>query len=127
MTKYNRECLNCGSKYYVCHSCESINSWKNSCCSRECYRNYISSGEIYSPIKINEVTEVILRAGLTNKKTIDITGYDLELGKFDCSDGVTRVFEDFEYFIIPKDELKEIGQKLSTNAEEKKSPYSRRK
>ena len=50
----------------------------------------------------------LLRAGLKNKDTIDITGYDLELGKFDCSDNKTRAYEDFSYFIVPVGEMIEI-------------------
>ena len=54
-----------------------------------------------------------IRAGLTNGKTITIYGYDLELGKFDCVDGVTRSFEDFAYFIIPSEEFQAIGKRLN--------------
>lgn len=61
----------------------------------------------------------LLRAGLTNGKTIDIVGYDIMLGKFDCSDNTTKVFDDFEYFIMPKDELKEIGEKLNSYNEKR--------
>ena len=61
-----------------------------------------------------------LRAGLKNGRTITITGYDLELGKFDCSDGTSKVFEDFEYFIIPVSEMKEISARLSDKIENNK-------
>ena len=68
---------------------------------------------IEQPKKINDVEKgenmsVLLRAGLNNKDTINIVGYDLELGKFDCSDSKTRTYDDFSYFIVPKNELKEI-------------------
>lgn len=108
----NRKCNYCGKEYYCCKSCISINSWKNVCCSVQCYRDMIQSGIIKMPQEINrekgENMAVVLRAGLTDKSTIDITGYDLELGKFDCTDGKTRVYDDFMYFIVPKDEMKEI-------------------
>lgn len=54
----------------------------------------------------------VLRGAFLNDKTIDITGYDLELDKFDCSDGFTRSTKDFKYFVIPADEMKEISNKM---------------
>lgn len=62
---------------------------------------------------------VLIRGGLISGRTVDIHGYDLELGKFDCSDGITRQFNDFEYFILPKDEMKEIADKVSKLNENK--------
>ena len=47
------------------------------------------------------------------KKIVDIIGYDLELGKFDCSDNTTKTFDYFEKFIISKDELKNISLRLN--------------
>ena len=73
----------------------------------------------------------LLRAGLTNKDTIDIVGYDLELGKFDCSDGKTRVYEDFSYFIVPKNEMKEIvsyfEEKVKKLENERQSKQNKKK
>lgn len=73
----------------------------------------------------------VLRAGLTNKDTIDIIGYDLDLGKFDCSDGKTRVYEDFSYFIVPKNEMIEIvsffNEKIKKTEEIKTVKNSRKK
>lgn len=63
------------------------------------------------------VNTMKIRAGLTNGDTITINGYDLELGKFDCTDGLTRSFEDFSYFIIPSAEFKMIGEKLNAKIE----------
>ena len=63
---------------------------------------------------------VVLRAGLKNGKTIDINGYDLELGRFDCSDGKTRDFSAFEYFIVPESEFKEISLRLNSVIEKSK-------
>ena len=54
---------------------------------------------------------VLLRAGLKNKKTIDIVGYDLEQGKFDCSNGETRTFDDVAYFIVPVKEMQHFTLK----------------
>lgn len=59
-----------------------------------------------------------IRAGFTNGTTVTITGYDLELGKFDCTDGQTHTFEDFSYFIIPSKELQSIGERLNDKIEE---------
>lgn len=74
--------------------------------------------------KDEEVAMILLRAGLTNGTTIDITGYDLELGKFDCTDGKTHVYEDFDYFIVPREEMKSIvayfDEKIRRNSVQKK-------
>ena len=108
----NRKCNYCGQEYYCCKSCISIHSWKNVCCSVQCFEKMILEGKIVEPQRINEKEVIslktLLRAGLLNKDTIDIVGYDLDLGKFDCSDGKTRTYEDFSYFIVPKNEMKEI-------------------
>lgn len=63
------------------------------------------------------MAKILLRAGFTNGETISITGYDLELGKFDCTDGKTHDFEDFEYFIVPVDEMKSISERLGNKIE----------
>lgn len=118
---YNRECAVCGSKYYVCRKCVDIKAWKNICCSRECYKNLTEKKMKEEPKIIqNHETKIpiILRAGLKNGKTIDIVGYDLELGKFDCSDGATKEFESFEYFIVPKDEMSVISERINGLIEE---------
>lgn len=54
-----------------------------------------------------------MRAALLDGRTITITGYDLELNKFDCSDGVTRGAEDFSYFILSPKEMKSIEERLN--------------
>ena len=61
---------------------------------------------------------VLLRAGLKNKKTIDIVGYDLEQGKFDCSNGETKTFDDFAYFIVPVKEMQHFTLKPAEPAVE---------
>lgn len=75
-----------------------------------------------SPIIVqgSENMQTILRAGLKTGLTISITGYDLELGRFDCSDGITRGFDDFEYFILPVNELKDISTRLAEKIETSK-------
>ena len=119
---YNRICNTCGEKYYVCANCVKVNSWKNFCCSRECYRQMIVKQKETSPIIVqgSENMQTILRAGLKTGLTISITGYDLELGRFDCSDGTTRSFDDFEYFILPVNELKDISTRLAEKIETSK-------
>lgn len=110
----NRKCNYCGNEYYCCKACISINSWKNVCCSVKCYMNMIKTADenkVYGPQEVRQegdIVRTLLRANLKGKGTIDISGYDLELGKFDCSDGKTRLIDDFEYFIVPCEELKEI-------------------
>ena len=116
---YNRTCVNCGSKYYVCNRCVQIGAYKNYCCSRECYNEAVKKGKIKSPNKINENGGTVMRAALANGKTVDINGYDIELGKFDCSDGRTREIPEFDYFIVPKKEMKQIGDRFSEVIEQK--------
>ena len=133
----NRKCNYCGREYYCCKSCISINSWKNVCCSVECFRKMMQEGKTNMPQEINKekgektMATTLLRAGLTNKDTIDIVGYDLELGKFDCSDGKTRVYEDFSYFIVPKNEMKEIvsyfEEKVKKLENERQSKQNKKK
>ena len=110
MPKYNRKCFYCGKEYYCCRSCISINSWKNTHCSIECFLNSqrTENNTKIAPIVINKggINMGQIKAALKkNGRTIDIVGYDLDLGKFDCSDNNTRVLEDFEYFIISASEM----------------------
>ena len=119
MATINRKCNFCGKEYYVCKSCERQNAWKNICCSRLCYRNLLQQENAsFVPQKMSlGVNTMKIRAGLTNGNTITINGYDLELGKFDCTDGLTRSFEDFSYFIIPSAEFKMISKRLDDKIE----------
>ena len=78
--------------------------------------SYVSKENIKEVMNLG-VKDMNIRAGLTNGKTITIHGYDLELGKFDCVDGVTRSFEDFAYFIIPSEEFQAIGKRLNDKIE----------
>ena len=120
MPTINRKCNFCGKNYYVCRTCERQNSWKNICCSRQCYRKLLAQNCSISlvPQKMNlGVKNMNIRAGFTNGTTITINGYDLELGKFDCTDGQTHTFEDFSYFIIPSEELQAISKRLNDKIE----------
>lgn len=115
MIRANRRCAYCGEEYYCCKSCISNKSWKNICCSVKCFRKLSERKDNIEPIK-NEIidTKSFLIYGYTKeKKIVDIIGYDLELGKFDCSDNTTKTFDDFEKFIISKDELKNISLRLN--------------
>ena len=119
MATINRKCNFCGKEYYVCKSCERQNSWKNICCSRLCYRNLLQQENAsFVPQKMSlGVNTMKIRAGLTNGNTITINGYDLELGKFDCTESLTRSFEDFSYFIVPSAEFKMISKRLDDKIE----------
>lgn len=119
MSKTNRKCLNCGEDYYVCKNCVSIHSWKNICCSPECFREYMSKTN--APTEAIETNtwediklSVIMRGCLNDGKTIDIVAYDPDLGKIDCTDEITKVTSDFRYFIVPVDEMQEIFNKMTS-------------
>lgn len=109
MAYYNRKCNYCGKKYYVCLACEKKGSWKTMCCSRRCYYNFISKNfnNKVEPQIINE-GQSKMKAKLKDGNIVNIFGYDLQLGKFDCDDGITRVTDDFEQFIIPESEMESI-------------------
>lgn len=130
MPKYNRKCFNCGREYYCCSACVSMNSWKNTYCSTDCFLESVrNKDKNIKPIIIDkgERNVSILKAALKkNGRTIDITGYDLDLGRFDCTDDTTKVTDDFEYFIVPASEMKNFTiktkstKKSSTKKEETK-------
>lgn len=112
MSKYNRKCFYCGEEYYCCSSCVSINSWKNTHCSIKCFLNSQKENkQNIKPIIINKGESFMKAVIKKNKKTIRITGYDLDLGKFDCADNETRILEDFDYFILLPSELENINSK----------------
>ena len=72
--------------------------------------------------------KVLLRGKLFEEdRIVDIVGYDLELGKFDCHDGVTRTPDDFRYFIIPTNEMKNINAYVSELNEKKSKTTTRKK
>lgn len=107
MPYVNRKCNNCGKEYYVCYSCQKMNSWKNVCCSRQCYREYIRRRKKEEPIEISKGC-VNNMFGILNNKKIKITGYDLELNKYDGEDGNTYKLEDFDRIEISVEEFKKI-------------------
>lgn len=115
MIRANRKCAYCGEEYYCCKSCISNKSWKNICCSVKCFRKLSERKDFIEPIKkeIIDMDSSCLYGYTKDKKIIDIIGYDLELGKFDCADNITRTFDEFEKFIISKDELKNISIRLN--------------
>lgn len=116
MIRANRKCAYCGEEYYCCKSCISNKSWKNICCSVKCFRKLSEKKDFIEPIKkeIVDMDSFCLYGYTKDKKIIDIIGYDLELGKFDCADNITRTFDEFEKFIISKDELKNISIRLNS-------------
>ena len=60
--------------------------------------------------KIIEKGEVDMKGVLNNRKKIEITGYDLQLGRFDCEDETTRAADDFKEFILTYEELLDISK-----------------
>lgn len=75
---------------------------------------------VVQPIKIinkeDEMKKVLLRGELKSGKTIDITGYDIDLGKFDSTNGKTYTYDDVKFFYIGSDELKDIIGSAKLNA-----------
>lgn len=109
----NRKCLNCGKEYYCCKSCISVNSWKNSCCSKSCYQELLQklNGDI-KPQEIEIKDEGITVEGiLENNEKVVIVGQDLDLGRFDCEDNQTRVLDNFKEFAIKADDTEVIVDK----------------
>lgn len=111
MPKANRQCHNCGASYYACSACIGIHSWKNVCCSVECYRELFKK-QIYDPDPIEqdigEVEEMYVV--LKNNNKLKVTGYDIPLGKIDAIDGVTYVENDIHHLEISLEELKEVAK-----------------
>lgn len=111
MPYVNRKCNNCGKEYYVCYSCEKVNSWKNVCCSRQCYRQYIKNTEKIEP-QITKIGEVYNMFGyLKNGGKIKIIGYDLELNRYDGENKETYSLEDFTKIDISIEEFQKIIEK----------------
>ena len=50
--KHNRICAYCGRSYYVCLSCVSVGSYKNSYCSEDCFRRSVMDNKGFQPIII---------------------------------------------------------------------------
>ena len=119
--KNNRTCAYCGKPYYVCLSCISKHSYHNSFCSNDCYKRSLMTDGDFSPIVIDDTsTDVLMRGRLHDFGYVDIIGYSLELGKFDCSDGITRELDDFDLVQISRNEMKEICEKFEKMNENQK-------
>lgn len=122
----NRKCNYCGNEYYICRSCiRAGNAWKNVCCSRECFIDLMETmdtNESVNPIitnKENDMKTVMLRGELKSGLTVDVTGCDFDLGRFDCTDGKTYVYEDFKFFYITPERIKEIISTIKHQTETK--------
>lgn len=111
--KYNRVCAYCGKKYYVCSDCIKSDSYSNSFCSLDCYKRNIMKNGSFDPIIIDDETvQVLMRGKLLDDRIVDIIGYNIELGKYDCYDGITRTNKDFKTFYISRNEMSEIGMEM---------------
>lgn len=118
----NRKCNYCGNEYYICRACISINSWKNVCCSRECFINMQSLDGVRPIILENgdkNMTKTILRAELKDGKTYDIIGYDVDLGRFDCDGGRTLTYDEVKFFYITPEVLKDMVGTVKVQTETK--------
>lgn len=112
--KYNRVCMYCGNKYYVCNHCVEINSWKNSCCSRDCYRQLIMGNKLIKDNKIEDGS-ANMKVVFPDRSIRNVVGYDLQLGRFDLEGGLTITVEDADHFIIDKDEMADIIDFIKEN------------
>lgn len=111
MPKANRKCFNCGNSYYACSACIGIKSWKNVCCSVECYRELFKR-EIYNPEPIEQDIGDIknMYVVLKDNTKFMVTGYDIPLGKIDADNGKTYTEDDINHLEISIDELKEVAK-----------------
>ena len=53
-----------------------------------------------------------MSAKLKNGENVNISGYDLQLNRFDCDDGTTRVVDDFSEFTMSEEEMRSIMDML---------------
>lgn len=67
--------------------------------------------DIVMPQVISEGT-TSMSAKLKDGKNVNISGYDLQLNRFDCDDGVTRVVDDFSEFTMSEEEMRSIMDML---------------
>lgn len=111
MPRANRKCHNCGSTYYACSACIGIRSWKNICCSVECYRELFKK-EIYDPDPIEQnIGEVKnMYVILKNNNKFEVIGYDIPLGKIDANNGITYTEEDIDHIEVSVAELKDVAK-----------------
>ena len=111
MPRANRKCHNCGSSYYACSACIGIRSWKNICCSVECYRELFKK-EIYDPDPIEQNVGEInnMYVILKNNDKFEVIGYDIPLGRIDADNGITYTEEDIDHLEISIAELKDVAK-----------------
>lgn len=70
-----------------------------------------TKGNIVMPQVISEGT-TSMSAKLKNGENVNISGYDLQLNRFDCDDGTTRVVDDFSEFTMSEEEMRSIMDML---------------
>lgn len=67
----------------------------------------------FDPIIIDDnIVSVLLRGRLNDDRIVDIIGYNIELGKFDCHDGITRCTQDFKTFYVSRAEMEDIALEM---------------
>jgi len=55
MTKeYSHECIVCGRGYNSCFRCEKVESWRNICCSVQCFQKYLKTTEDKPDTEVRE-------------------------------------------------------------------------
>ena len=63
--------------------------------------------DIVIPQVINEGS-TSMSAKLKDGKNVNISGYDLQLNRFDCDDGITRTVNDFSEFTLSEEEMQSV-------------------
>lgn len=63
--------------------------------------------DIVMPQVINEGS-TSMSARLKDGKNVNISGYDLQLNRFDCDDGITRTVNDFSEFTLSEEEMRSV-------------------
>ena len=63
--------------------------------------------DIVMPQVINE-GYTSMSAKLKDGKNVNISGYDLQLNRFDCDDGITRTVNDFSEFTLSEEEMRSM-------------------
>lgn len=43
--KFSHKCIVCGKGYDSCFRCKNVESWRNICCSTDCFQKYIKDTE----------------------------------------------------------------------------------
>ena len=104
MPKANRKCHNCGTSYYACSACIGIRSWKNICCSVECFREMLNRGLFnLEPIEQNIGEVENMYVVLKDNNKFEVTGYDIPLGRIDADNGKTYTENEIDHLEITID------------------------